>query len=82
MFGFDCCAGGGRIAEARKARGLSKKQAAKLIGGMVDGIPGGMDGRMKYKAEMSAYGNAVVPQQFYPVFRAIWILEQQKGSYI
>lgn len=44
--------------------------------GMVDGIPGGMDGRMKYKEEMTAYGNAVVPQQFYPVFRAIWLLEQ------
>lgn len=50
--------------------------------GMVDGIPGGMDGRMMYKDEMTAYGNAVVPQQFYPVFRAIWILDQQKGSCI
>lgn len=32
MFEFDCCALGRRIAEARKARGLSRKQAAKLIG--------------------------------------------------
>lgn len=32
MFEFDCCALGQRIAEARKARGLSRKQAAKLIG--------------------------------------------------
>ena len=39
--------------------------------GMVNGIPGGMDGRMKYKAEMTAYGNCVCPQQFYPIFKAI-----------
>lgn len=39
--------------------------------GMADGIPGGVDGRMKYKAEMTAYGNAVVPQQFYPIFKSI-----------
>jgi len=39
--------------------------------GMADGIPGGMDGRVKYKAQMIALGNAVVPQQFYPIFRAI-----------
>ncbi len=39
--------------------------------GMADGIPGGMDGRVRYKAEMIAFGNAVVPQQAYPIFRAI-----------
>lgn len=32
MFEFDCCALGRRIAEAREARGISKKQAAELIG--------------------------------------------------
>lgn len=39
--------------------------------GMADGIPGGMDGRVKYKAKMTALGNAVVPAQFYPIFKAI-----------
>ncbi len=43
--------------------------------GMAHGIPGGVDGRMKYKSAMTALGNAVVPQQFYPVFRAIAELE-------
>lgn len=44
--------------------------------GMADGISGGMDGRVKYKAQMTALGNAVVPQQFYPIFRAIAELER------
>ena len=44
--------------------------------GMADGIPGGMDGRMKYKAQMTALGNAVVPQQFYPIFQAIADVER------
>lgn len=39
--------------------------------GVADGIPGGMDGRLKYKETMTALGNAVVPQQAYPIFRAI-----------
>lgn len=39
--------------------------------GMADGLPAGMGGRMKYKAQMTAYGNAVVPAQFYPIFKAI-----------
>lgn len=43
--------------------------------GMADGIPGGVDGRLKYKARMTALGNAVVPQQFYPVFKAIADIE-------
>ena len=43
--------------------------------GMAHGIPGGVDGRLKYKAQMTALGNAVVPQQFYPIFRAIADLE-------
>ena len=45
------------------------------IFGMADGIPGGVDGRVKYKAQMTALGNAVVPQQFYPIFEAIAKLE-------
>lgn len=46
--------------------------------GMADGIPGGMDGRVKYKAQMTALGNAVVPQQFYPIFKAIAEVEQHE----
>lgn len=46
--------------------------------GMADGIPGGMDGRLKYKAQMTALGNAVVPQQFYPIFRAIADIESKR----
>lgn len=46
------------------------------IFGMADGIPGGVDGRVKYKAQMTALGNAVVPQQFYPVFQAIAQIER------
>ena len=46
--------------------------------GMADGIPGGLDGRVKYKARMTALGNAVVPQQFYPVFRAIAEIERKE----
>ena len=44
--------------------------------GMDDGIPGEVDGRVKYKARMTALGNAVVPQQFYPVFQAIADVER------
>lgn len=44
--------------------------------GMADGVPGGMDGRIKYKEAMTAMGNAVVPQQFYPIFRAIAGIER------
>lgn len=39
--------------------------------GMDDGIPDWMGGYKQYKERMMSYGNAVVPQQFYPVFRAI-----------
>lgn len=47
------------------------------IFGMADGIPGGMDGRIKYKNRMTALGNAVVPQQFYPIFLAIKAMEKE-----
>lgn len=40
--------------------------------GMADGIPGGVDGCIRHKAAMTALGNAVVPQQFYPIFKAIF----------
>lgn len=46
---------------------------------MADGIPGGVDGRVKCKAQMTALGNAVVPQQFYPVFRAIAQIEGENA---
>lgn len=44
--------------------------------GMAHGIPGGVGGRLKYKAQMQAFGNAVVPQQFYPVFKVIAEIER------
>lgn len=43
--------------------------------GMAHGIPGGVDGRIKFKNEMTAYGNCVCPQQFFPVFKAIAEIE-------
>lgn len=46
------------------------------IFGVADGIPGGVDGRVKYKSQMTALGNAVVPQQFYPIFQAIADVER------
>lgn len=39
--------------------------------GMDDGIPDRMGGYRGYKERMQCYGNAVSPQQFYPVFKAI-----------
>lgn len=48
--------------------------------GISDGIPGGMDGRIKFKGQMTALGNAVVPQQFYPVFRAIAEIMQNQND--
>ena len=39
--------------------------------GMDDGIPSWMGGYRGYKQRMQCYGNAVSPQQFYPVFKAI-----------
>ena len=39
--------------------------------GLANGIPGGLAGRSDYKAAMTAYGNAVCPPQFMPIFRAI-----------
>ena len=46
--------------------------------GMANGISGGVDGRIKYKAQMTALGNAVVPQQFYPIFQAIADVESEE----
>lgn len=48
--------------------------------GMADGIPGGVDGRMKHKAAMTALGNAVVPQQFYHIFEAIFDIMEGETS--
>lgn len=47
--------------------------------GMVDGLPAWMGGYSRYKERMQCYGNAVVPQQFYPVFSAIADLEWAYG---
>lgn len=46
------------------------------ICGMDDGIPDWMGGYQQYKERMQCYGNAVVPQQFYPVFLAIAEMER------
>lgn len=43
--------------------------------GMDDGIPDWMGGYKEYKERMQCYGNAVVPQQFYPIFKAIAEIE-------
>lgn len=43
--------------------------------GMDDGIPNWMGGYKEYKERMQCYGNAVVPQQFYPIFKAIAEIE-------
>ena len=44
--------------------------------GMDDGIPTGMGGYQEYKQRMQCYGNAVVPQQAHPIFRAIADVER------
>lgn len=45
--------------------------------GMDDGIPDWMGGYKQYKERMQCYGNAVVPQQFYPIFKAITDIERR-----
>ena len=45
------------------------------ICGMDDGIPSRLGGYSEYKQRMQCYGNAVVPQQFFPVFKAIAEIE-------
>jgi hypothetical protein len=45
--------------------------------GMADGIPGGLDGRMKHKEQMKALGNSVVPPMRVPIFRAIRMIEEE-----
>jgi DNA (cytosine-5)-methyltransferase 1 len=58
------------------------------MGGMADGIPHWLDGEpagipriirgMKHRADrIKALGNAVVPQQAYPIFRAIRMIEEE-----
>lgn len=43
--------------------------------GMDDGISDWMGGYKEYKERMQCYGNAVAPQQFYPIFKAIAEIE-------
>lgn len=45
--------------------------------GMADGISDWMGGYQQYRERMMCYGNAVVPQQFYPVFKAIADIERK-----
>lgn len=59
--------------------------AQSRLGGMADGVPGGLDGYWDIEPDIpritegaahrcdriKALGNAVVPQQFYPIFEAI-----------
>ena len=48
--------------------------------GMADGIPSWMGGYQTYKEQMQCFGNAVVPQQFYPVFKSIATVEMNKWT--
>lgn len=45
--------------------------------GVDDGIPDRVGGYAQYKERMQCYGNAVVPQQFYPIFKAIAEIEME-----
>lgn len=44
--------------------------------GMADGFPDWLGGYKQFKETMTCYGNAVVPQQAYPIFKTIAIIEQ------
>ena len=44
--------------------------------GMDDGLPSWVGGYQRFKQRMQCYGNAVVPQQFYPIFDSIAELER------
>lgn len=46
--------------------------------GMADGIPAWMGGYKQYKERMTCYGNAVVPQQAYPIFKVLAKAEKSR----
>lgn len=50
--------------------------------GMADGIPDWMGGYKGFKQRMQCYGNAVVPQQAFPIFKAIAEVEYIRGNMI
>ena len=48
--------------------------------GMADGIPTWMGGYREYKERMTCYGNAVVPQQAFPIFLALSMELGRRGK--
>ena len=89
---------GGRTQEHEPGE---RRPAEPLLGGMVDGLPTGMDGDLDFVINhywddepeipriatgiehrvdrLKCLGNAVVPQQFYPIFRVIAEISQEKN---
>lgn len=76
---------------ARRFTDNKRRSAESGLGGMADGVPGWVDGYWGEEPDIpriangitnrcdriKALGNAVVPQQFYPVFEAIAYIENK-----